>query len=785
MYILISIFMFYAAGIIAYELGFFSFFFTIVFALLIYNSFVLKKYMYNSVIIAFLLLSAVNCNYNSNSVLAQHINENMSVRVEIINKNLSHSDYLSYNGAVLTIDGKKLDSRENTIVYVDKNTEISENSIVEIKGNIQGTDFSKNKLLFNYKNYLRGKKIHAVIFAEGKAAVIKKDFSLLNEISLNFEEYTKNTFYSNLSRKNADIILSIILSESDYLEEDLYNGIKKMGLAHIFAVSGTHIVIMYGFMLFVFMALGISRRMSWILSWSIIWFYGFLVGFPVSVMRSLVMFTLLFGSEVLYRKYSSLNAIGLAALILTVYNPYWLFDAGFLLSFSAALSFILFSRFISIHIPEEKKFLRNICMYIFLQVLTLPVISYFFNYVPLMGIVYNIILIPVFTVVLAWGFLLLFLNGMFSVILTVPFRIFDLILTSLRYLVYFSDNFAFNGIVVRSMSFSEIMFFYTALFLCLYLADHKKCFIKKLVFTVFISFYAVIYAIYPILDTNLYFSVADAGQGLFTSVRYKDFSFIIDCGSSKRGFGEYTAVPYLVKHGVENVDCIFISHWDQDHCSGLADIQNNINVKNLFSSSKNEEYLNAVIAEKGGVINIDENLKIHVLWPEKNYYSRNKNNSSLVLVLDYMNMNILLPGDIEGDVERLILEDIEKSTILVVPHHGSSTSSTEEFVKKSGAEISVLSYGKNNYGIPDTDVVKRYEFSGSKVLSTFEHGEINFVLKDGNLYYNTYTGESSENYYRLYFELIIPKLFIFIALLAWMWIKKEECYELQNNNRFN
>lgn len=786
MYILISIFIFYAAGIIAYELGIFSFVFMVVFAALLYNSYVLKKFMYNAVIITFILLSAVNCNYNSNSVLAQHINENMILRVELKNKNLSNSDYISYNAVVHAIDGKKLGNLENTIVYIDKNTEIAENTLVEIKGNIAATDFSKNKLFFNYKNYLRGKKIHAVIFTENKVDILKEDCSLINEIALNFKEYARSTFYGNLSRKNADIILSIILSDSDYLEDDLYNGIKEMGLAHIFAVSGTHIVLMYGFMLYVFMSAGINRRMSWILSWILIWFYGFLIGFPVSVMRSLVMFTLLFGSEVLYRKYSSLNAIGLAALILTVYNPYWLFDAGFLLSFTAALSFILFSRFISKHIPENKKYLKNIWMYIFLQVLTLPVISYFFNYIPLMGIVYNLLLIPVFTVILAWGFLLLILNGMMSFLLVIPFHIFDYILTSLRYLVYFSGNFAFNGIVVRSMSFAEIMFFYTAVFLCMYLMNNRNFYIKKFVFTALISFYAVTFVAYPILDKNLYFSVADAGQGLFTTVKYRDYFLIIDCGStSSRSFGEFTAVPYLVKHGTGNVDCVFISHWDQDHCSGLSDIMNSIEVKNIFSSSENEEFLNAMIVEKGGAIEVDDNLKIHVLWPEKNYYEKKGNNSSLVLMLDYMNMNILLPGDIEGDVEELILEDIKNTSIVVVPHHGSSTSSTEEFVERLGAEIAVFSYGKNNYGIPDADVVKRYESSGSKVLSTFEHGEINFVLKDGNLYYNTYTGESSDNHYRLYFEMIIPRLFIFNALLVWMWMKKEECYELQNNIRFN
>ncbi|MGB4439913.1 MAG: DUF4131 domain-containing protein, partial [Sedimentibacter sp.] len=239
MYILISIFVAYAMGIISYELGFFNYLFTAVFVLLIYNGLITKKFIYNIVIIAFLLLSFINCNYNSKSVLAQYINENIQLTAKIKSQNKSdaNSSFNSYNAVVTGINGNKLKNEEQTIIYMDKKENAEENSIIEINGNVADTDISKNKLLFNYKNYLRSKKIYVTIFAEGSVEVIKENYFPLNEISIKFTNYAENTFYSNLNEKNSDIILSIILGNVDYLDEELYDNIKEMGLAHIFAVS--------------------------------------------------------------------------------------------------------------------------------------------------------------------------------------------------------------------------------------------------------------------------------------------------------------------------------------------------------------------------------------------------------------------------------------------------------------------------------------------------------------------------------------------------------------------
>ncbi|MEL7646451.1 MAG: DNA internalization-related competence protein ComEC/Rec2 [Sedimentibacter sp.] len=789
MYILVSLFTFYAMGIVSYEHGFFWWLFAAVVAVLFFNALAFKKFLYNFVAAVFLLLSALNCYYNSNSVLVQHINENLdfTLRIESENEGSGGSRYSSFNAEVTQINGINLHSHENTIVYVRKNDGVEENSTVKIKGSVSDSEFFKNRMLFSYRNYLRSRKINAVIFAEGSAVTTEKDYSSIKGLSLKFKKYTEKTFYENLHRNNAEILLSVILSDTDYLEEDFYLGIREMGLAHIFAVSGTHVALMYGFLMAVFKMTGMGRRLSWGVSWALIWSYGFLIGFPVSVVRSLVMFTLLFGSEVLYRKYSSLNALGLAALVLTLYNPFWLFDAGFLLSFAAALSLVLFNRYKDLIIPKDIKYLNHLFMYLFLQVFTFPVISYFFNYLPLMGILYNLLLLPVFSVILAWGFLLLIFDPAIHLILKIPFEVLNFVLTTLRHIVYSSEKNFFNGITVRSMTVCETVFFYAAVLLILFMLNNRKLRVRKYIFASLIGFYAVTFTLFPIFDRGIYFNVADAGQGLFATLKYRDVFIIFDCGStSSDKFGEYTVMPYLVKRGIKSVDCAFISHWDADHFSGLGYLLNSsVNVKNIISSASNEEIQNAAVLNKGSMVRIKGNIIIHVLWPEDGYASKEINNSSMVLAVDCNNLRILLPGDIEEEVENKIALDLTPADIVVVPHHGSSTSSSDSFVKKINASVAVLSYGRNSYGIPSMDVVKRYKDSGSKVLSTFEHGEINFVLKDGVLYYNTYEGENSDNFFKLYFEWIIPKTAVFLAIFGWMRLKKEECYELQDNYGFD
>ena len=126
MYIIISIFAAYALGIISYELNVFSYYFTAIFAVLIYNSLINKKFVYNAVIIAFVLLSYINSYYNAKSILSQHFNDNIVIEAKI--KSQIKSDTSSYNATVTSINNTALFNEENIILYPGDSENVKENS---------------------------------------------------------------------------------------------------------------------------------------------------------------------------------------------------------------------------------------------------------------------------------------------------------------------------------------------------------------------------------------------------------------------------------------------------------------------------------------------------------------------------------------------------------------------------------------------------------------------------------------------------------------------------------
>jgi competence protein ComEC len=209
-------------------------------------------------------------------------------------------------------------------------------------------------------------------------------------------------------------------------------------------------------------------------------------------------------------------------------------------------------------------------------------------------------------------------------------------------------------------------------------------------------------------------------------------TILIDGGNnSDYDYGENVVMPYLLKHGIYSIDYVIISHFDSDHYGGTKFILENMKVKNVvigkqFETSENlEEFLKIIkdkkinlnIVEAGDKINIEKNLYFDVLWPDfSNVINTNIiNNNSLVCKLNYKNTSILFTGDIGLEAEKALIskysnENILKSTILKVAHHGSSSSTTQEFLKIVAPKICLIGVGKNNkFGHPNEEVIKRLE----------------------------------------------------------------------------
>ncbi len=176
-------------------------------------------------------------------------------------------------------------------------------------------------------------------------------------------------------------------------------------------------------------------------------------------------------------------------------------------------------------------------------------------------------------------------------------------------------------------------------------------------------------------------------------------------------FGKSTLLPYLLDRGITKIDYIMASHFDLDHVQGLLYVMEKISVKNViigkqFETCDNYEKFVRIVKEKnikvsivevGQTINIEKDLYFNILWPDtKNKISENVlNNNSLVCKLVYKDFSMMFTGDIEEEAEKALLNKYKdtnqlKATVLKIPHHGSKSSSIEEFIKELKPKIAII-----------------------------------------------------------------------------------------------
>ncbi len=246
----------------------------------------------------------------------------------------------------------------------------------------------------------------------------------------------------------------------------------------------------------------------------------------------------------------------------------------------------------------------------------------------------------------------------------------------------------------------------------------------------------------------------DVGQGDCTFIiTPQNKKILIDGGGSLTDdfdVGKKTLIPYLLDRGCNLLDYVIISHLDTDHVGGIITVLEELKVGNViiskqFEDSENyhkfldivkEKNIKVNVVEAGTRINIEENLYFDVLWPNsKQVISKNSiNNNALVCKLIYKNFTMLFTGDIEKESENILISqysntDKLRSNVLKVAHHGSKTSSTQNFLDLVKPKIALIGVGENNnFGHPNQEVIKRLKNCGTKIFRTDKNGEISIKV---------------------------------------------------------
>ena len=268
------------------------------------------------------------------------------------------------------------------------------------------------------------------------------------------------------------------------------------------------------------------------------------------------------------------------------------------------------------------------------------------------------------------------------------------------------------------------------------LISHGKYNVRKNKNIIFIIILILILFIFIIniipKDLKIYF--IDVGQGdscLIVTPRNK--TILIDGGGSENyDVGKNTLIPYLLDRGIKKLDYILISHFDTDHIGGILEVMEELKVNTVIISKQGEDSENykkfieivnkkkikVLVVKKKNRLKIENDIYFDILWPnsENLVYENILNNNSIVCKLEFKNFSCIFTGDIEKQAEQLILKEYENnlsvlnSTILKVAHHGSKTSSIEEFLKVINPKIALIGVGENNkFGHPNEEVINRLE----------------------------------------------------------------------------
>jgi competence protein ComEC len=242
-------------------------------------------------------------------------------------------------------------------------------------------------------------------------------------------------------------------------------------------------------------------------------------------------------------------------------------------------------------------------------------------------------------------------------------------------------------------------------------------------------------------------AVLDVGQGLAVVVRTATRTLVYDAGprySIEADAGNRVVVPYLRASGVRDVDLLVVSHDDNDHAGGAASVMRGFPGGVLMTSVALDSPLlpfgdGQRLPCRRGDRWVWDAVQFEVLHPPIDFAAKGgrTNDASCVLAVTAAGTRVLITGDIEADAERELLSrsaDALAAEVLLVPHHGSRTSSTDAWVAAVAPQYAVVAAGyRNRFGHPKEDVLERYLARGSTVLRTDHDGALVFRLEDGRL----------------------------------------------------
>lgn len=690
-----------------------------------------------------------------------------------------------------------------------------------VKGTLCEFPVATNPGMFDRREYYKEKGIY-YNFRADSFRVLQNSVYPVKNLLYQIRDRLSLVYQTGLPSKESGIVSAMILGDKSLLDMNIQKLYQESGIGHLLAISGLHVSILGMALLKLFKKLYLPERIAVPVCILLVAAYGQMTDFSISTSRAVIMMILLLAADLFERTYDGKNALALAAVIILLQKPFALFSCSFLLSFGAMAGIYLVLPVLEqvwfgdpweqrrkrrkMH-QWEKELLANkrtgrlqmfchlqlkrigqmLLMSSAVQLTTLPVMLYFFFEIPLYGMVINLFVIPLASVLVIFSFV-----GGVAGCICMPLGRF--ILSNAYWLLklyevicrVFQKLPGHMQIIGRPAGW-QLLFYYLVLsgiLAWLLYSLHKidemeyqkmplqpEKLRKKAKQLGKILPAMCILLILHIPSAGFEMTMLDVGQGDGIYIHTPDQkNILIDSGStSEKQIGKYRILPFLKSKGIRQIDYMIATHADEDHINGLLE---------LLEAGGDGFRINLLILpdvadkEQGGYMQLrnaaaSKNIPVRYLSTGSSFQSGgvsficlnpaagssfdSANAESITLSMQYQNFSCLFTGDLEGAGEEAVRNIIssartrqsyhipEHYTFLKVAHHGSKNSTGEEILNRLKPEYALISCGrKNRYGHPHRELLDRLTASGAEIQRTDKRGALSVAIRKGTPFLTGY-----------------------------------------------
>lgn len=622
---------------------------------------------------------------------------------------------------------------------------------------------------FDYQTWLTSKNIVAIGYVKSSPS----NQFLARQSTLR-QQWVNRLLTQNVS--HLKWILALSYGDRRMLETEDWALMQRTGTAHLFAVSGMHLGIVFGCVLLLCKVGALlavftigqsitSNIKPWIhvVPSTACIAYALIAGFEIPVLRALFTVLLWTALVIFSLSWRTPNVLLMLLISFFILFPFAILGISFWFSFISVLIIIFYVwRFpLAPNSSVINKLMYGFKLQFFISIITLPIIAYTFSSLPIIAFIANLFMIPIVTFVLVplclLGAILVSIDFNSSALYWLINEFFSLtfwVLINLDNMIvkFLGESWQQSYVVEVLISSLTNPLVIICLLLLLLPAWPKKQVLVACILCLMI-FHKTMQSYFIQADAAWTFYAFDVGQGTALVVNDKLGTILSDTGGSFAGFSlaDTVLMPFFKTHHIQTLEYVLLSHFDNDHAGGIDLITHKLKVQNLLSprnGCNREDFLRKNPSGKGTF----NTLTVQVLWP-LTPNSGDNNNQSCVIKLEKGNHSILLTGDIEKQAEAQLVEiykdpTILKADVLVAPHHGSKTSSTQSFVQAVAPKFVIFTSGNHNrWKFPSQMVVSRYESINAKILITGEHGRIKLDLHKDHITVSRYRLDEYNRWY--------------------------------------